>query len=87
MLARVLHNWADERAVAIVRAVRSAARPGARLVVLEEFADASGPGLVDLLMLVTMEGYERTAAQYRELLTVGGFEVLDTRPGVVEARA
>jgi O-methyltransferase domain/Dimerisation domain len=87
VLARVLHNWADERAADIVRAVRAAAAPGARLVVLEEFADGPGPGLVDLLMLVTLEGYERTAAEYRELLTAGGFGVTDTRPGVVEARA
>jgi hypothetical protein len=87
VLARVLHNWNDERALEILRRVRVAMTPTARLLVLEEFVDASGPGLVDLLMLVTMEGYERTAAEYRELLTAGGFDVTDTRPGVVEARA
>jgi hypothetical protein len=31
--------------------------------------------MVDLLMLVTLEGCDRTAAQYRELLQQAGFTV------------
>jgi hypothetical protein len=46
-----------------------------------EAADADEPGAgtalnaIDLLMLVMLEGYERTADQYRALLAEAGFEV------------
>ncbi|MBB5872588.1 hypothetical protein F4553_006022 [Allocatelliglobosispora scoriae] len=83
VLARVLHNWADERAHEILRNCRAAMATGARLIVLEEFT----PGFVDLLMLVTMEGRDRTADEYGELLGKAGFEVTAVRDGVLEARA
>ena len=56
---------------------------------------AGGPaaaGLGDLLMLVTLEGFDRTGVEYRELLAATGFDVLAVRHvsgrqtgGVVEA--
>ena len=84
VLARILHNWADERALAILRRVHAAMPPHARLVVLEELlpdgeAATGTPAaavMVDLLMLVTLEGYDRTEAEYRELLAEAGFDVL-----------
>jgi hypothetical protein len=86
VLARVLHNWADERAVAILRRVRSAMPPHGRLYVVEELLpdgdDATGTPvaavMVDLMMLVTLEGYDRTEAEYRELLAEAGFEPVVT---------
>lgn len=91
VLARVLHNWTDERAVDILHRVRAAMTPGARLIVLEELlpeqpTGRSAAGLVDLLMLVTLEGRDRTAAEYRHLLASAGFTVTDVRDGVLEAR-
>jgi len=100
VLCRVLHNWTDERAVALLRRVRAAMAPGARLIVLEEFlpedatAGSATAGMVDLLMLVTLEGHDRTEAEYRALLGKAGFDVLAARPGagpgtegVIEATA
>ena len=85
VLSRVLHNWTDERAAALLGVVREAMPVGARLFVLEEFApDDDGPvgaGLVDLLMLVTVEGYDRTGSEYRNLLVDNGFTVVESRPG------
>ena len=87
LLARVLHNWDDEQALAILRRVRQAMATHARLVVVEEFlpeqvpAGGGGRGMVDLLMLVTLGGQDRTGAQYRDLLAGAGFDVLATRPG------
>jgi len=80
LLARVLHNWTDEHARQILHAVRAAMPPGARLLVAEELlpdgTDAPAPGgLVDLLMLVTLEGYDRTEGEYRALLDECGFTV------------
>jgi hypothetical protein len=83
VLARVLHNWADEKALQILRQVRAAMAPGARLVVFEQLVpeEDSDPdaasGMVDLLMLVLLEGHDRTEEHYRGLLTEAGF-VLDT---------
>ena len=83
VLARVLHNWADEKAMQILRHVRAAMAPGARLVVFEQLVpeEDSDPdaasGMVDLLMLVLLEGHDRTEEHYRRLLAEAGF-ALDT---------
>jgi hypothetical protein len=87
VLARVLHNWTDEHALDILARVHAGAPPGARLIVLEEImpdddeAATPTPAMVDLLMLVTLEGFDRTAAQYRNLLDKGGFAVTAVHPG------
>ncbi|GAA1610816.1 methyltransferase [Catellatospora bangladeshensis] len=93
VLARVLHNWNDDNAVAILRRVHAVLPPHGRVIVLEELLPESAPaasrsaaGLVDLLMLVTLEGRDRTEAEYRELLGKAGFEVVESRDGVLEAR-
>jgi hypothetical protein len=95
ILARVLHNWADDAAVRILGRVREAmdgATDGAaRLLVAEEFMPAAGgPGagaraMVDLLMLVTQEGHDRTAAEYGDLLAAAGFAVVSAGTDVLEA--
>ena len=87
-LSRVLHNWDDSEALTILRAVRGAIGPDGRLLVLErlEELDEADPGrppgrreaqakLIDLLMLVMVEGYDRTLEQYRALLGEAGFAV------------
>jgi SAM-dependent methyltransferase len=86
VLCRVLHNWNDDNASRILRRVKDAMPPQGRLVVLEEFLDESSGGPVDLLMLVTLEGRDRTAAEYRELLERNGFAITKTGQGVLEAR-
>lgn len=84
ILSRVLHNWSDESAARILANVRAAMPAHGRLIVLEEFLSDRG-GMVDLLMLVTQEGRDRTEAEYHELLSASGFTVMASRPGVVEA--
>lgn len=84
-LSRILHNWNDAAAVQILRRVREATPMHARLFVfeyliedpIEEHPDEAGTALnaIDLLMLVMLEGYERSAEQYRVLLAQAGFEV------------
>jgi orsellinic acid C2-O-methyltransferase len=79
VLKQVLHNWDDERAVAIMRNCRTAMAPDARLVILErvlpELASAGSPQslLLDLQMLVVTEGRERTEWEFRDLLAAAGF--------------
>lgn len=88
VLARVLHNWTDERAATLLRRVRAAMAAGSRLVVFEELlpedneASPLTRGMVDLLMLVTLEGRDRTEVEYRKLLSETGFEVVAVHPGI-----
>ncbi|HEX3096596.1 MAG TPA: methyltransferase [Usitatibacter sp.] len=81
VLSRVIHDWDDARALAILRNCRHAMAPGARLVLIERvLPDRIEPGprarLVaasDIQMMVMNGGRERTESEYRALLESGGF--------------
>lgn len=95
VLMEVIHDWADEEAEAILRAVRAAAPPHAVLLLVEDIVpDAPGPhwaGMVDIVMLTVTGGLQRTAREYGALLARCGFRmerVVETPTGIsiVEAR-
>jgi O-methyltransferase len=75
----VLHDWDDEAAARILRAVRAAARPKSRLLVIETLVtEEPGPHfgkLVDIIMLAVTGGRERTRSQYSALLAETGFRL------------
>lgn len=82
VLSRILHDWADEPARAILRATRNAMAPGSRVCLVEQVvpeADDLPPdervdlAIKDLNMLVLVGGQERTASEYEALLTAAGF--------------
>jgi hypothetical protein len=77
LLANVIHDWDDDRAVAILRSCQRAMADGGRVLIIEAVLPTGNephPGKVgDLQMLVITGGRERTAAEYRALLTAGGF--------------
>ncbi|MER7542791.1 methyltransferase [Spirillospora sp. NPDC127506] len=79
VLKSVLHDWSDAKAAAILRNVRAAMRPGARLLILEQVMpetvapEAAGIVRNDLNMLVSTGGRERTEAGFRDLLDAAGF--------------
>ena len=79
VLMEVLHDWTDDDAARILAAVRRAAAPGARLIVVEVLVpDTPGPDhskLLDIIMLAVTGGRERTRAQYQTLLAEAGFEL------------
>jgi len=95
VLARVLHNWDDEAAAKILARCRAAARPGGRVVIIDDvIAEDNSPQqgkLLDLQMLVILGGRERTAAQWSSLLAGAGFRLshINTEPalGLVEGTA
>jgi hypothetical protein len=77
LLMEVLHDWPDAECVAILRAVRRAAAPGADLLVLEailpdEHPDA-GACALDVVMLAVTGGRERTTAELAALTEQAGF--------------
>ncbi|HKO54778.1 MAG TPA: methyltransferase [Thermoanaerobaculia bacterium] len=78
-LKSILHDWDDEKALAILRAVHRAAEPGAKLLVVETVlpgtTQPSPVAFMDLNMLVMLGGRERTASEFAQLLRDGGFSV------------
>ncbi|MFH7595637.1 methyltransferase [Streptomyces racemochromogenes] len=96
VLKHVLHDWDDEDAVRILGSVRRAAAAGTRLLVVDAVLPGGGvphPAVeLDIVMLLVVEGRERTAAEFEELLSRAGFRlhrILPTPslPSVIEAVA
>jgi hypothetical protein len=96
LLMDLLHDWNDEEAARILRAVRKAAARGARVLIIETLvAEAPGPHFgktLDVIMLAVTGGRERTQSQYAALLTAAGFELRRVLPtasqySIVEAAA
>jgi hypothetical protein len=79
VLSRVIHDWADEKAVAILKRVRAALGPKGRLLLFETMIRAdnrlSYPLLSDLNMLIRTGGCERNEAEYRALYKAAGFKL------------
>jgi hypothetical protein len=90
VLSRILHDWGDDRAGAILRTIRAGAPPGAAVLVLDsvlpEGNDTNGAKWLDLLMLVLAGGRERTESQWRELFEAAGLRVDQIEDGLIQAR-
>lgn len=96
ILMEVIHDWNDGQAAAILSAVRRAATPGARVLIIEAVADEElldpVTRTLDVIMLAIMGGRERTSAELDRLLAGAGFGVIGTVPTpsplkIVEASA
>ena len=73
LLSRVIHDWSDADAVAILRTCRRAMTDSARLLLVEaelpeRAADHPAAIRMDLHMLALLGGRERTRAEYAALL-------------------
>ncbi|WP_158566691.1 methyltransferase [Actinomadura craniellae] len=78
LLCRVLADWNDADAQAILANCRRAMNPRARLIVaggLASDADPAGRNMLDLHLLVLTGGRERTAGETAALLEAAGFAV------------
>ncbi len=78
IVSQILHDWDDERCLAILRGVRRAIVPDGRLLVVEAVLPerVDGPSVAvdhDLLMLTIVGGRERTEAEYGALFAAAGF--------------
>jgi SAM-dependent methyltransferase len=84
VLKNVIHNWEDQDALRILRRCRTGMRPGARLLVVEHVIP-DGPGfhvgkLLDMTMMVTTGGLERTESQHRALFSAAGLGLVRYLP-------
>jgi hypothetical protein len=77
LLKSILHDWPDEQCTAILRNIRSAADRNAKLLVVEmvvpDEPQPSPVALMDMNMLVMLNGRERTASEFETLLNGAGF--------------
>jgi C-methyltransferase len=84
LLRLVLHNWDDDSSADILSSCAAAARPGARVVVIETLADdnpySSIAGLIDIGMFVLFGGRERTEADFAGLFARAGLDHVGTTP-------
>jgi cyclopropane fatty-acyl-phospholipid synthase-like methyltransferase len=94
VMANVLHDWDDTRAVEILENCRRAMGQKGRVLLVErlipdELSEAAPALLSDINMLVFTGGQERTNAEYGKLLTAAGFSLGNVQPvafpyGVIE---
>jgi len=79
VLKWVIHDWDDERSIAILRNCHRAMAPGGRLFLVEApIPPRNEPSLhklMDINMLVMTGGRERTEAEYRSLFDASGFDL------------
>ena len=74
LLNKVLGDWPDREATAVLTRCAEAARPHGRVVVMTGVTDAD-PVDPQLLMMVLVGGKDRTLAEFRALAASAGLEV------------
>lgn len=85
----ILHDWDDERLIAVLKSCRRAIRPDGTLVVLEAVLAPPNEGarakFADLNMLAVPGGQERTRDEFAALFEASGFrltKVIDAGPRI-----
>ncbi|MFI6151654.1 methyltransferase [Kitasatospora sp. NPDC051170] len=94
LLKRITHDWDDEECVTLLSRCRDALRPGGRLLVLDAVVQRDNAPhqakTLDLLMMTSLTGRERTEADFAKLLGRAGLRLSRVLPtetvlSVVEA--
>ena len=95
VMKHIIHDWDDERALAILRNIRKAMHRGGRVILIDSVVlPGNQPDfakIIDLEMLLLPGGRERTEAEFRALFAAAGLEmtrIVPTRSplSVIEAR-
>lgn len=80
MLARVLHDWNDRCAAAILNNARAAMQPGGKLFIVERMRQhGEEHGLCSFHLLTVGGGRERAQDEYRNLMESASFRFLNAR--------
>lgn len=89
VLRHILHDWDDERSIAILRSCAKAMPPHGKVLVIEAIVASGNEGpqtkLLDVQMLVMNGGRERTAAEYEQLFTAAGLRLTRIIPTASDA--
>ncbi|HVZ36948.1 MAG TPA: methyltransferase, partial [Polyangiaceae bacterium] len=78
LMKNILHDWDDATCERLLRVVRSAAQPGARMLLCESLVEKNSRELIgtkaDLQMMIACDnGRERGLAEFQRLLAQTGF--------------
>jgi len=80
----IIHDWDDEKSVAIMKNIHRAMGDGSKLLVVEQVVasnnEPSFAKFIDINMLVMTGGCERTEAEFAELFTASGFKLARVIP-------
>ncbi|MGI5454170.1 methyltransferase [Streptomyces sp. CA-249302] len=94
LLKRILHDWEDDRCVTILDHCRRAMAPGGRILVVDAVVPRDNAPhqakTLDLLLMASLVGRERTEADFTDLFTAAGLRLTHVLPtptvlSVVEA--
>jgi hypothetical protein len=88
ILKHVIHDWDDDRAVAILRNCHKAMSPAGKLLIVEgvypkridQSAESRGAAANDVNMLVSTGGRQRSEAEFRALYQTAGFKLTRIMP-------
>ena len=79
LMKHIIHDWDDDRAVKILKNIASVMNPNAKVLIAEQIIPAGNMPhlgkLMDLEMLVSPGGVERTEEEYREILAAAGLKL------------
>lgn len=79
LLKRILHDWRDDQCVALLRNCRRALAPGGRILVVDAVVPEDGgphqAKALDLMMMASLVGRERTEADFRALFEASGLRL------------
>ncbi|KAK5613331.1 hypothetical protein CRENBAI_023848 [Crenichthys baileyi] len=78
VLARIVHDWTEEKCLALLKKIYEACKPGGGVLLIEAllFENRRGPLMVQIFslnMLVQAEGRERSPSEYTNMLNKSGF--------------
>ena len=79
IMKHIIHDWDDERSIKILQNINTAMSADGKVLIVETIVpEGNEPHyskLLDLEMLTSPGGAERTASEYRELLAAAGFRL------------
>jgi len=79
MMKHIIHDWDDQRAIQILNCIHAAMADDGKVLIIETVVPAGNEPhyskVLDLEMLVSPGGVERTAEEYRELLAAAGLRL------------
>jgi SAM-dependent methyltransferase len=82
LLVRILHDWPDDDAVRILRRIREVLPPDGRVLVVDAVVGPPGEDplskFLDLVMLVSAGGRERTQPEWEDLLSRADLQLVTT---------
>ncbi|HKP86394.1 MAG TPA: methyltransferase [Blastocatellia bacterium] len=79
MMKHIIHDWDDERSIKLLKSIHAAMPDHGKVLIIESVVPTGNEPhyskLLDLEMLVSPGGLERTAEEYKELLGAAGFRL------------